>query len=152
MGAIEHVFGVGTKFDAAGNPIERGKGNLVDEAARVAKIAADKLKVAAAKAVPQVAVSQTVAAQAAAVVAAVAAPATVSPVVAPNVIAAPPAPAATPIPPAAPVATAATPVPPAAPVTTVAEKLAGVLHNVEAAIESDVKKVEAEIASLVKDL
>ena len=139
MGAIENVFGVGTKIDAAGNPIERGKGNLTDMAARAAKIAADKVKVAAAKAVPQVAVSQTVAAQAAAVVAAVAAPATVSPVVAPNVVAAPPAPAATPIPPAAPVAT-------------VAEKLAGVLHNVEAAIQSDVKKVEAEIASLVKDL
>ena len=142
MGAIENVFGVGTKIDAAGNPIERGKGNLADMVARAAKIASDKAKVAAAaaKAAPEVAVSQTVAAQAAAVVvAAVAAPATVSPVVAPNVVAAPPAPAATPIPPAAPVAT-------------VAEKLAGVLHNVEAASQSDVKKVEAEIASLVKDL
>lgn len=154
MSALENVFGKGVKIDALGNPIERGIGNLGDQAKAVNTKAAQIILAAHAEAAkilaaakaglePEKVVSQTVAAQAAAATAAAPAPATVAPEASPNVAAEPPAAAAVSTPPvAAPV------VEPPAPAAT----HPSLLEKVRAALAHGEANLEEEIEDIVKDM
>ena len=92
MSALENVFGVGVQIDALGKPIERGFGNLADQAKALAATQLPKVKSILQEAHDRA--KQIIAdaeAKAAALAAPAAAPPTVNAVVLPNVGVAPPA-------------------------------------------------------------
>ena len=144
MGALEAVFGVGTKLDALGRPIERGIGNKAEYFIKQAEAAVAKLVTPAEPVAP-------------------AAPVAVAPVVSTNVTAAPPAGASLPQGATAPLAnlnvqtstTSTPPVPqvpvhnPDLPVPPPADPPGHVANPV---VAEKIHEMEAEIAKLVKDL
>lgn len=136
--AHDLVFGVGHQLDAAGNPIERGIGNLTDRA-----------KKAVAAEVAVVEEHNPVIAEAVAGVEKVVADATTKVAAAAEAVAHPPVPE---------VATPATPpdaaTAPAAPAhkLSLVERLKAELHKLEAGAEAAVEDVEAAIKSETEKL